>query len=87
MVGSISAVFSSPVFDPPEKEGGSGVSAGSIPEQRLVLEPKSVVANETSGERRYERERRASEARRWFRSLPPIESLEQATRDHISRAL
>ena len=41
--GSISAVFSSPVFDPPEKEHrgnfSSGVSAGSFPEQRLVVEP------------------------------------------------
>ena len=36
-LGSISAVFSSPVFDPPEKE--RGVSAGSYPEQRLVIEP------------------------------------------------
>ena len=32
LLGSISAVFSSPVFDPPE-------SAGSFPEQRLVIEP------------------------------------------------
>ena len=44
-LGSISAVFSSPVFDPPEKELLSGVSAGSIPEQRLVIEPmKSLNA-------------------------------------------
>ena len=35
-LGSISAVFSSPVFDPPAKEG---VSVGSFPEQRLVIEP------------------------------------------------
>ena len=41
-IGSISAVFSSPVFDPREKEL-SGVSAGSIPEQRLVLEPRYEI--------------------------------------------
>ena len=39
-VGSISAVFSSPVFD----LRSSGVSARSIPEQRLVLEPRNHAA-------------------------------------------
>ena len=40
-IGSTSAIFSSPVFDPPEKEPevSLGVSAGSFPEQRLVIEP------------------------------------------------
>ena len=40
-LGSISAVFSSPVFDPP------GVSAGSFPEQRLVIEPSGMGGNQT----------------------------------------
>ena len=36
LLGSISAVFSSPVFDPP---------AGSFPEQRLVIEGLSSLTN------------------------------------------
>ena len=42
-VGSISAVFSSPVFDPP-----SGVSAGSFPEQRLVIEPSTTAVTKVT---------------------------------------
>ena len=37
-IGSISAVFSGAVCDPPESL--RGVSAGSFPEQRLVIEPR-----------------------------------------------
>ena len=47
-IGSISAICSSPVFGPPEKElrgnFSSGVSAGSFPEQRLVVEPSCAKA-------------------------------------------
>ena len=43
-VGSISAVFSSPVFYPPEKEGSSGGRARAhFPEQWLVIEPRCGV--------------------------------------------
>lgn len=41
-VGSISAVFSSPVFDPPK--GDFGVRAGLLPEWRLVIEPSIAVS-------------------------------------------
>ena len=40
-IGSISAAFSSPVYVPPREESSRvrGRSAGSFPEQRLVIEP------------------------------------------------
>lgn len=39
IIGSISAAFSSPVFVPPREERG-GRSAGFLPEQRQVIEPR-----------------------------------------------
>jgi len=41
LVGSISAAFSSPVYVPSRVRGRS---AGSFPEQRLVIEPKDLGA-------------------------------------------